>query len=138
MAVSPILLDTNAYAAFKRGDAEAVAILRTAETIGFSAVVLGELLSGFALGNREADNRRELSEFLASPRVTLLPVTEDTAGFYARVYQGLRRKGKPIPTNDLWIAATALQHGFAVFSHDRHFAEIDGLLTGQQLADFLP
>jgi len=43
-----------------------------------------------------------------------------------------------IPTNNLWIAATALQHGFAVFSHDRHFAEIDGLLTGQQLADFLP
>ena len=141
MAVSPILLDTNAYAAFKRGDAEAIVILRAAETIGFSAVVLGELLSGFAFGNREADNRRELSEFLASPRVNLLPVTEDTAGFYARVYrvyQGLRRKDKPIPTNDLWIAATALQRGFAVFTHDRHFAEIDGLLTGQQLADFLP
>ena len=68
----------------------------------------------------------------------LLPVTGDTAGFYAHVYRQLRRKGKPIPTNDLWIAATALQHGFAVFSHDRHFAEIDGLLTGQQLADFLP
>lgn len=133
-----ILVDTNAYAAFKRGDAEAIAILRAADTIGLSAVVLGELLSGFALGAREADNRRELSEFLASPRVSLLPVTEDTAGFYARVYQGLRRKGKPIPTNDLWIAATALQHGFAVFSYDRHFAEIDGLLTGQELANFLP
>lgn len=133
-----ILVDTNAYAAFKRGDVEALAIVRAADAIGISAVVLGELLSGFALGAREADNRRELSEFLASPRVSLLPVTEDTAGFYARVYQGLRRKGKPIPTNDLWIAATALQHGFAVFSYDRHFAEIDGLLTGQQLADFLP
>lgn len=136
--MNPILLDTNAYASFKRGDAEAVAILRAADTIGISAVVLGELLSGFALGNREADNRRELNTFLASPRVALLPVTADTAGFYARVYQQLRRKGKPIPSNDLWIAATALQHGFAVFSHDRHFAEIDSLLTGQQLADFLP
>jgi len=136
--MNPILVDTNAYVAFKRGDAEAIAILRAADTIGVSAVILGELLGGFAHGAREADNRRELSEFLASPRVSLLPVTEDTAGFYARVYQGLRRKGKPIPTNDLWIAATALQHGFAVFSYDRHFAEIDGLLTGQQLADFLP
>jgi predicted nucleic acid-binding protein len=134
----PVLLDTNAYACFKRGDAEAVAILRTADTIGLSAVVLGELLSGFALGNREGENRRELSAFLASPRVTLLPVTEDTAEFYARVYQQLRRKGKPIPTNDLWIAAAALQHGFAVFSYDGHFAEIDGLLTGRQLVDFLP
>ena len=137
MAMKSILVDTNAYAAFKRGDGEALAILRAADTIGVSAVVLGELLSGFALGVREADNRRELSEFLASPRVSLLPVTEDTAGFYARVYQGLRRKGKPIPTNDLWIAATALQQGFAVFSYDRHFAEIDGLLTGQKWVDFL-
>lgn len=136
--MNPILVDTNAYVAFKRGDAEAVAILRTADTIGVSAVVLGELLSGFALGNREADNRRELSEFLASPRVMLLPVTGDTAGFYAHVYRQLRCKDKPIPTNDLWIAATALQHGFALFSHDRHFTEIDGLLTGQRLADFLP
>jgi len=136
--MNPILLDTNAYVAFKRGDAEALAILRAANAIGLSAVVVGELLSGFALGNREADNRRELSEFLASPRVMLLPVTEDTAGFYAHVYRQLRCKGKPIPTNDLWIAATALQHGFAVFSHDRHFAEIDGLLTGRQLGDFLP
>ncbi len=136
--MNPILVDTNAYVAFKRGDAEAVAILRTADTIGVSTVVLGELLSGFALGAREADNRRELNEFLASPRVMLLPITGDTAGFYAHVCRQFRRKGKPIPTNDLWIAATALQRGFALFSHDRHFAEIDGLLTGQQLVDFLP
>lgn len=138
MAIIPILLDTNAYAGFKRGDADAIAILRAADTIGLSAIVSGELLSGFAFGSREADNRRELNAFFASPRVALLPVTEDTARFYADVYQQLRRKGKPIRSNDLWIAATALQHGFAVFSHDRHFAEIDGLLTVRQLANFLP
>ena len=96
-----ILLDTNAYAAFKSGEEEAVEVLRYAETIGVSTIVLGELLSGFAAGNQEASNRRELTGFLESPRVVVLPIDEETAQFYAHVYRGLRRKGKPIPTNDL-------------------------------------
>lgn len=133
-----ILVDTNAYAAFKRGDAEAVEILRYADQIGISTVVLGELLSGFALGRKETENRRELSALLDSARVKLLPVEPDTAEFYARVYLGLMRKGRPIPTNDLWIAATALQHGAAIFSHDQHFREIDGLIVGARFGDFLP
>lgn len=138
MALRNVLIDTNAYSAFKRGDREAMAILRRAETIGVSAVVMGELLSGFAAGAREADNRRELNAFLQSPRVTVLPVNRDTADFYARAYLALKRKGRPIPVNDLWIAATALQHGFAVFTYDRHFREIDGLVVGRLLTDFLP
>lgn len=138
MALKNVLIDTNAYSAFKRGDREAVAIFRRAETIGLSAVVMGELLSGFAAGAREADNRRELNAFLESPRVTILPINEGTADFYARVYLALKRKGRPIPVNDLWIAATALQQGFAVFTYDQHFQEVDGLIIGHALADFLP
>lgn len=138
MALRNVLIDTNAYSAFKRGDREAMAILRRAETIGVSAVVMGELLSGFAAGAREADNRRELNAFLESPRVTVLPVNTGTADFYARAFLALKRKGRPIPVNDLWIAATALQHGFAVFTHDRHFRAIDGLVVGRLLTDFLP
>ena len=61
-----------------------------------------------------------------------------TADFYAVVWMQLRRKGKPIPSNDLWIAATALQHGLAVFTYDQHFQDIDGLRTGIVPADFLP
>ncbi len=138
MALKNILLDTNAYSAFKRGDREAIEILRRAETIGISSIVLGELLSGFAAGAREADNRRQLNAFLESPRVTVLPVNGGTADFYARVYHGLKRKGKPIPVNDLWIAATALQHGFAVFTYDQHFREVEGLIVGRSMAEFLP
>jgi tRNA(fMet)-specific endonuclease VapC len=67
-------LDTNAYAAFKRGAEEAVEILRRTEFIGVNAVVLGELLGGFAAGQREAENRRELNAFLNSPRVEFLAV----------------------------------------------------------------
>lgn len=133
-----VLIDTNAYVAFKRGDTEAVEILRHADQIGISTIVLGELLSGFALGRKETENRCELSAFLDSARVQLLPVEPDTAEFYTRVYLGLRRKGTPIPTNDLWIAATALQHGAAIFSHDQHFHEIDGLIVGARFGDFLP
>jgi tRNA(fMet)-specific endonuclease VapC len=136
--VREILLDTNAYAAFKRGNQEAIDILRHAQVIGISSIVLGELLSGFGAGRREAENRRELKVFLDSPRVRMLPVGEDTAEFYARAYLALKRKGTPIPTNDLWIAATALQHGAAIFSYDQHFQVVDGVIAGDRLSDFLP
>lgn len=133
-----ILLDTNAYAAFKRGDQDAIEIIRFAETIGVSTIVLGELLSGFSVGQREAKNRRELAAFLDSNRVLIIPVDEKTAEYYAHTYLSLRRKGKPIPTNDLWIAATALQHGLAVFTYDKHFFDIDGIIAGNTSESFLP
>lgn len=132
-----ILLDTNGYVAFKRGDKGALRIIRKAAAIGLSVVVLGELLAGFSGGSRESTNREELKAFLDSPRVVLLNTSETTSEFYAKVFSGLRQKGKPIPTNDLWIAATALEHGYAIFTHDRHFKEIDGLLVGSQPNDFL-
>ena len=133
-----ILLDTNAYAAFKRGDTGALAILRRAPEIGLCPTVLGELLAGFACCSQAARNRRELSEFIHTPRVRLLSIDGETAEHYAALFAGLRRKGKPVPTNDLWIAAVALQHGYAVFSLDAHFAEMDNLIVGGCPEDFLP
>lgn len=134
----PLALDTNAYTAFKRGDANVLAALRQADTLLVSVTVLGELLAGFAAGNREAVNREELSRFLASPRVRLAPATTATADLYAVVYAALRRKGSPIPSNDLWIAASALEHGAALLSFDAHFGQIDGLHVGTRREDFLP
>lgn len=123
-----ILIDTNAYAAFKKNEPGAVNILSTAEYIGINIVVLGELLSGFKGGNKEVRNRKELEQLLDSPRVNLIQVDEETAEFYARVYWDLKRKGKPIPTNDLWVAASAMRHGLALFTYDEHFENIDGLI----------
>ena len=137
MAVRNILLDTNAYAAFKRGAPDAVEIIRHVPLIGISSIVLGELLGGFAAGTRETANRQELEQFLDSDRVRLFFVDDGTAEFYATVYQSLKRKGHPIPTNDMWIAATALQHGLAVFSYDSHFQAVDGVVTGFRLADLI-
>lgn len=133
-----ILVDTSAYAAFMRGDHAIVEAIAHADALCLNATVLGELLGGFAAGSREAANRQELARFLASPRVSVLAITADTADSYALVYAGLRRKGQPIPSNDLWIAASALEHGCALLTLDRHFRQIDGLRSGAQLEDFLP
>jgi tRNA(fMet)-specific endonuclease VapC len=122
-----ILIDTNVYAAFKRSHSAVVDEMQRATEVAVCPVVLGELLGGFASGSRERENLRELDEFMAGPRVRLLSVTDRTAVFYARVYGALRRKARPIPANDLWIAASAMEHGLVLLSFDRHFGEIDGL-----------
>lgn len=134
----PILIDTNAYTAFMLGDADVVEVLAHAERICLNSIVLGELLGGFAAGSREAKNRGELARFLDSPRVEVVPVTAQTADSYALVYSGLRRKGQPIPSNDLWITASALEYGAALLTRDAHFGHVDGLRCGRRLEDFLP
>jgi predicted nucleic acid-binding protein len=136
--MKPLAIDTNAYVAFKRGEDAVVEVLRRAADIVLPVTVVGELLAGFAAGTRQARNRTELAQFVDSPRVRVVPVTQSTADNYALVYAALRRKGKPVPTNDLWIAASALEHGAALLTLDSHFAAVDGLRSGQELADFLP
>jgi tRNA(fMet)-specific endonuclease VapC len=133
--VKPILIDTNAYVAFKRGDPEAISIVQLAPAIALNAIVLGELFGGFASGSREEVNRQELARFLVSSRVFVLPVDSRTAEHYAAVYSALRKAASPIPTNDLWIAASAIQHGLSLFSYDRHFRVVPGLQTGASVAD---
>ena len=133
-----ILIDTNAYAAFKRGDARTLDVFRHAPEIALNATVMGELLAGFASGSHAARNRRELAEFLQSPRVRQLVVDAETAEHYAVLFAGLRKKGRPVPTNDLWIAASAMQYGYAVFSFDKYFSEMENLIVGSRLEDFLP
>lgn len=137
-SVRPVLVDTCAYAAFMSGQAVVVEVLRHAPRIHLNTVVLGELIGGFAAGSREAANRQSLSQFLDSPRVSILDLTVDTADAYAQVWLGLRRKGQSIPANDLWIAATALEHGAALLTLDAHFHQVDGLRVVERLADLLP
>jgi len=123
-----ILVDTNAYAAFKRNDPVALEVIRMSEYIGVNTIVLGELYSGFKGGSRESRNRTELAQFLDSPRVETIAIDEETAEFYAKIFWDLRKKAKPVPGNDLWVAASAMRHGLALFTYDDHFKSIDGLL----------
>lgn len=131
----PVLLDTNAYTAFKRGEEEVIEIIRHAEILAVSPIVLGELLGGFACGSKEKKNRDELQAFLNSFRVRIFPVNADTSTFYSHIYFSLKAKGKPIPSNDLWIAAQALEHGCVLCTYDRHFQLIDGLVVGTELSE---
>lgn len=123
-----IIIDTNFYAAFKRNEADAVSLLRRVEYIGVNTVILGELLAGFRCGNRERQNRMELDQFFDSARVDTITLDDETAEFYAQIFSKLRQKGRPIPSNDLWLAASALQHGLALATYDEHFSNISGLL----------
>lgn len=123
-----ILIDTNIYSLAMRGDEDVVEILRHTSHIGISAISIGELFSGFRGGRRAQKNRQELNQFLDSPRVAIYPVDEETGEHYGAILQQLRKQGTPIPTNDIWIAAVAFQHGLPIFTRDVHFSHITGLL----------
>lgn len=123
-----ILLDTNAYSATWRGHPAVGDLLRRAEAVVFSTVVLGEVLGGFHHGSKREENLSNLRRFLSDRRVQLIPVTWTTADRYSRIYTALRRKGRPIPTNDMWIAAHAFETGAELISFDPHFDQVDGLM----------
>lgn len=123
-----VLLDTNAYSNLARGHPPIADRVRQAEAVLLSAVVVGELLGGFRRGTRFHDNLAGLQRFLAQPEVYLLPVTWITADRYGRIYAALRRRGKPIPTNDMWIAAHAIEMGAELLSSDPHFQYVEGLV----------
>ncbi len=101
--------------------------MRAAQLIVFSPVVAGELYHGFRRGPRYEENRRRLDGFLENPYVRMLPVTLATADRFGRIIAALRRKGRPIPTNDVWVAAQAMESGADLLSFDSHFEFVDGL-----------
>jgi tRNA(fMet)-specific endonuclease VapC len=123
-----VLIDTNIYSLAMKGDSEVVKVLRTIDLIGFSSISAGELYSGFKGAGREDKNREELDIFLDSPRVVVHPIDIDTAEFYASILNNLKVAKTPVPTNDIWIAAVAFQHGYKIFTKDKHFNLIPGLV----------
>jgi predicted nucleic acid-binding protein len=122
--VSVYCLDTSAYSQFRRGHRELVCLVDRAEWIGLPTVTMGELRTGFLLGKRHQRNESELDEFLANPGVEVLGVDAEASRHYAEIVVDLRRAGTPIPTNDIWIAATAARHGAAVLTCDERFERI--------------
>jgi len=117
-------LDTSAYSHFKRGHAVVVEALDSAEWVGVPAVTIGELWAGFLQGTRAAGNGAELEEFLENPVVELLPIDDQVGRIYAEIVVELKRKGTPLPTNDIWIAATAARAGATILTYDPHFNQI--------------
>lgn len=124
-----LLLDTSAYSAFMRGQPEVKLALQQADEISLTPVVLGELLVGFMRGKRRKKNEKELRAFLSSPRVTVVDVDEETAQRYALILNALWKVGTPIPTNDIWIAASAMQHGLRLLTRDAHYRKVTQVLV---------
>jgi predicted nucleic acid-binding protein len=127
--MSRILLDTSAYSAFMRGNPKIKSAIQRADEIYLNPIVLGELLAGFLRGNNERKNREELQELLASPRAGTVSLDEETSERYAVILSDLRDKGTPVPTNDIWIAATAMQHGLKILTTDSHYEKISQVIT---------
>lgn len=122
--MSAYCLDTSAYSNFRRGNEEVAALLDQAELVGLPTVALGELRIGFLLGSRRQHNESELDAFLANPAVQVLPVDSETSRHYAEIVVELRKAGTPLPTNDIWIAATAARNGTTVLTCNDHFERI--------------
>ena len=123
-----ILLDTNAYTGFMRGNAGVRELVLSADELLFSVIVIGELQYGFRHGGRLAKNLRELRTFLSDPLLRTVPVGPSTADRYGRIAAQLRAMGRPIPVNDIWIAAQTMEHGADLISADRHFDHVPGLV----------
>jgi len=87
--------------------------------------VLGEFKAGIDVNTRRGKKVKALlDEFLDDPAVAIVPCTDETADYYARIFRTLKDNGTPLPTNDMWIAAAALEHGAAVLSSDGHFSHV--------------
>ena len=122
-------LDTCAYSRLMLGHRGLQDCLEEADILVLPVIVLGELHAGFEAGNLSAENENRLKSFLEAPNVRIQDATWDIAHRYAFLVNELRRAGTPIPTNDIWIAATALELGARLVTYDVHFRVIPGLVV---------
>jgi tRNA(fMet)-specific endonuclease VapC len=120
-----LLLDTNAVVALFRQDSAVTKRLAAATEVFLPLTVVGELHYGAENSVRPDENHEKVAQLAASSSVLFCDLV--TARRYGQIKHTLRLKGRPIPENDLWIAAIALQHGLTIISRDQHFSEIEGL-----------
>jgi tRNA(fMet)-specific endonuclease VapC len=124
-----ILLDTSAYSLLMRNHAGVRSVVEQSEEVVLTPVVFGELNAGFLRGQQTKRNRAELEEFLASPGVRMVDIDADTGELFAVIIHNLRLAGTPIPSNDVWIAASAVRHGLRLLTADRHFLKMPQVLV---------
>ena len=126
-----ILLDTNAYSRLKLDDDEVMNKVLDADQVLISTIVLEELLYGFRVGSKTKANRVALMNFLDHPKVHVVPIRFQTAEHYGEIASSLRSLGRPIPANDMWIAAQAIETDSELVTADSHFEFINGLRRHQ-------
>ena len=119
------LLDTNIVIATFSQDVAVAVKLSTAAEVFVPSIVIGELYFGAYKSTRIQDNITRTTEFIAAN--TILVCDVNTAQFYGQIKNALKVKGRPIPENDMWIAAVAMQHDLTLVSRDAHLGEVEGL-----------
>ena len=122
-----IILDTNAYSYYLRGNQKILDMLGVADVVYMSIFVLGELFTGFKGGEKEIKNKENLDIFLNKPVVSILNATIETAEIFALIKNNLKIKGIPLPINDIWIAAHTIETGSLLITYDQHFKHIDNI-----------
>jgi tRNA(fMet)-specific endonuclease VapC len=120
-----LILDTNALSAIADGESSAMELVARAERLAVPVIVLGEYRLGIAQSRHKASYESWLRGWIAA--VALLDIDEETTHSYAAIGLELKKQGKPIPANDLWIAALCRQHSLPLLSRDRHFDLVSGL-----------
>jgi len=127
----PLLLDANAIISlFEGSDPELERVLCGTEELVVPVVAYAEVVAGTESGTKRAKATIDaLSSLMSMPNTRLLPVSETTVRYYSKTYNLLKKNGTPIPTNDIWIAASTLEAGGVLFTHDRHFLKIPMLDT---------
>ncbi len=125
------LLDTNIVIDIFRKNNKTIDKLIKIKQLNISAVVLGELIYGAENSSNKEKHLSQITEF--SKSCSVLPITESTSEMYGKIKSELKKIGKPIPENDIWIAANAIEHGYTLLSNDKHLKLIEGLLIEQTI-----
>jgi len=120
-----LILDTNALSAAADRDPAALEVVARAHRLAVPVIVLGEYQLGIAQSRHRTEYENWLREWIGT--VTVLDIDDETTHHYAAIGLELKRSGKPIPANDLWIAALCRQHSLPLVSQDRHFDLVKGL-----------
>ena len=124
-----LVLDTSGLIHFLGKQPQAFDAVAQAEKILIPVIPLGEWLAGVQAPGMSARKAQLLNEFLKRPRVALLTIDADTPAYYAHLFHYLKKRGIPVPTNDLWLAACAMQAGAKVLTSDSHFLRMPQLLV---------
>jgi tRNA(fMet)-specific endonuclease VapC len=122
------VLDTTAYSEFNRGDLRLKKWFSSEHQIVIPLIVVGELRAGFAAGSKKNENEQLLQRFLDSPNVITITLSNKTTQQFADIYLKLRQLGTPMGTNDMWIAALALDESIPILTLDNDFSNIKGLV----------
>ena len=124
-----LVLDSNALIALFDGDEEVREIISSAEKVLVPAIVLGEVQLGINNTKRGRTTQKALERFLDQPFVEVLDVGSETASCFVTVMKYLMEHGTPIPTDDVWIAAGALETGSVLLTRDGHFSNVPMVRT---------